>query len=221
VSLELSKPILYLITPGATVEATTSGSPEFQQILLQISRAVDAGIQLIQIREKRLTAKVLFYLTRRAAELACGSSTKILVNDRADLAKAAGADGVHLTTQSLEVVTIRKAFGANFLIGASTHSLAEALAARDDGADFLVFGPVFLTQAKKEYGPPVGLAELTRVTEQLRPFPVLALGGVTKNNAGQCLVAGASGIAGISLFREFETFTGIAAAIKQTAKGVA
>ena len=100
-TLNLPKPILYLITRGATTEATTPDSEEFQSILQQTSAAVTAGIQLIQIREKQLTARSLFELTAAVAAIAGGSSTRILVNDRADIAAGAGADGVHLTTRSL------------------------------------------------------------------------------------------------------------------------
>ena len=128
--LNLSKPILYLITPGATAETTTSASEEFQDILVQISAAVAAGIQLIQIREKNLTARMLFELTANVLGIIRGTSTRVLVNDRADVAASLGADGVHLTTRSIDANVIRKTFGRDFVIGASTHSLAEATSAR-------------------------------------------------------------------------------------------
>jgi thiamine-phosphate pyrophosphorylase len=199
-TLNLPKPILYLITRGATVEATTPESEEFRNILQQVSAAVTAGIQLIQIREKQLTARVLFELTAGVVAIARGSSTRVLVNDRADIAVSAGADGVHLTTRSLTPDVIRKTFGANFLIGASTHSLTEARAARKEGANFAVFGPIFPTPSKGKYGPPVGTEQLEVAARELVPFPLFALGGISTGNANECLRAGASGIAGISLF---------------------
>jgi thiamine-phosphate pyrophosphorylase len=198
--LDLPRPILYLITRGATADTTTAGDPAFQEILRQVSAATAAGIDLIQIREKKLNARVLFELTERAVELTTGTSTRILVNDRADIAAGAGAAGVHLTTRSLDAATVRKTFGADFLIGASTHSLAEARAARDGGADFAVFGPIFETTSKTMYGSPIGLEHLKDAARQLASFPLLALGGVSIETAGDCLRAGASGIAGISLF---------------------
>jgi thiamine-phosphate pyrophosphorylase len=161
---------------------------------------VAAGVQLIQLREKKLTARVLFELTARAAEITRGSLTRLLVNDRADIAFGAGADGVHLTTRSLESKIVRRTFGDGFLIGASTHSVAEATSARDGGADFVVFGPIFPTQSKAEYGPPLGVDCLAEVAAKLAPFPALGLGGISIDNARECLRAGASGIAGISLF---------------------
>ncbi len=202
--LNLPKPILYLITRGATAEATTSASKEFQDLLGQVSAAVAAGVQLIQLREKRLTARVLFELTARAAEITRDTSTRLLVNDRADVAASTGADGVHLTTRSLEPNIVRRTFGDNFLIGASTHSLAESTAARDGGADFVVFGPIFPTSSKEEYGPPLGVDRLADVASKLTPFPVLAIGGISIENAGECLRAGASGLAGITLFSATE-----------------
>jgi thiamine-phosphate pyrophosphorylase len=205
--LLLPKPILYLITRGATAEATTSASEHFQDILDQVSAAVAAGIQLIQLREKRLTARVLFELTARAAEITRGTSTRLLVNDRADIAAGAGADGVHLTTRSLEPQIVRRTFGDDFLIGASTHSLAEGTNARDGGADFVVFGPIFPTPSKEGYGPPRGVSSLADVASELSPFPVLALGGISIENARECLRAGASGIAGISLFQTAENLS--------------
>lgn len=212
--LDLSLPILYLITRGETAETTTAESPAFLRILNQVSAAVAAGIDLIQIREKRLSARVMFELTARAVELAAGTSTRILVNDRADIAAGAGADGVHLTTGSIDAATIRRTFGRDFLIGASTHSLAEARAARDGDADFAVFGPIFETSAKSGYGPPAGLDALNRAARELAPFPLLALGGVSVENAHECLRAGAKGIAGISLFAEPSKLTLVADSIR-------
>ena len=197
-----SKPILYLITRGATAESTTPESPEFQEVLTQVSAATEAGIDLIQIREKQLTARVLFELATRAVKLTKDSSTRLLINDRADIAAGAGADGVHLTTRSIEAAIIRKTFGKTLLIGVSTHSLEEATAARDGDADFAVIGPVFETGSKLEYGSPIGLELLGQTARQLAPFPLLALGGVSIENAPQALRAGASGLAGISLFAD-------------------
>ena len=210
-----SKPILYLITRGASPSTTTPHSPEFKQILEQVSSAVACGIELIQLREKRLTARVLFELTEQSAALTRGSATRLLVNDRADVAAAAGADGVHLTTQSIDAKTIRRTFGEDFLIGVSTHSLAEVEVAKDGAADFAVFGPVFATASKEKFGPPIGLAKLERVAKELAPFPVLALGGIDNTNARACLRAGASGIAGISLFQEPDRISEVVRKLRQ------
>ncbi len=199
-TLNLSKPILYLITHGATAETTTPQSPEFLAILQQASAAVSAGVQLIQIREKQLTARSCFQLTEAVVSIARGSGTSVLVNDRADIAAGAGADGVHLTTSSLAADVIRKTFGAKFLIGVSTHSLSEARDAQRRGADFAVFGPIFSTPSKAQYGSAIGLHALAAAAAELAPFPLLALGGISVEKSNECLEAGARGIAGISLF---------------------
>ena len=160
-------------------------------------------------------ARVLFELSEQSAALTRGSATRLLVNDRADVAAAAGADGVHLTTQSINAKTIRRTFGEDFLIGVSTHSLAEAEVAKRDGADFVVFGPVFATPSKENYGLPAELAKLECVAKELSPFPVLALGGVDVTNARACLRAGASGIAGISLFQESDRISEVVRKLRQ------
>ena len=188
-------PIVYPITSGKT-------TPD--HILRLVRAAVDAEVPLFQIREKLLPARVLFELVTRAAELTRDSKTRLLVNDRSDIARAAGADGVHLTTHSLLVEVVRKIYDAEFLIGVSTHSLDEARAASAAGADFVVFGPVFETESKRVYGRPQGLDKLAEVTRELGEFPVVAIGGITLENAGDCFRAGASGVAAIRLLNDAE-----------------
>lgn len=219
-SKNLSPPILYLITRGATTETTSPTSPEFQDILLLIKAAAAAEIDLVQIREKRLRARVLFELAERAVDVTRESSTRILINERADIAAGAGAHGVHLTTQSIDVAVIRGSFGKRFLIGASTHSWDEARQASEQGADFIVLGPIFPTLSKEQFGPPLGLEKFSVICGNLGDFPVLALGGVSESNAQKCFEAGASGIAGISLFSEPATLETVAAGLRLCAKGV-
>lgn len=197
---EPRRPITYLITGGETSSSTTSAGAEFVALLRHVELAVEARVSLVQIREKDSTARMLFELASRAAALARGSETRVVVNDRADIARAAGCDGVHLTTRSLEASVVRRAFGEDFLIGVSAHTLDEARAAREGGADFAVFGPVFDTPSKRAYGPPVGLEALEEAARALSPFPLVALGGVDETNAGECIAAGAEGVAAIRLF---------------------
>jgi thiamine-phosphate pyrophosphorylase len=197
---ELRRPITYLITGGETSSSTAQGSPEFNALLRLVERATEARVALVQIREKQLTARALFDLASRAAHLTRGSETRVLLNDRADIARTAGCDGVHLSTRSLRANVVRRAFGEDFLIGASAHTHAEALAAREDGADFAVFGPVFDTPSKRAYGPPVGLEALEENARTLAPFPLVALGGVAEDNLEEVLRSGAEGVAAIRLF---------------------
>jgi thiamine-phosphate pyrophosphorylase len=183
-------------------------------ILKLVRAAVDSEVPLFQIREKLLSARVLYELVRRAVSITWGSKTRLLLNDRSDVARAAGADGVHLTAYSLRAGVVRKTFGSEFLIGVSTHSLAEARAARVAGADFVVFGPVFETESKRAFGPPQGVDKLGEVTRELGEFPVLAIGGITLENVAECFEVGSVGIAGISLLNLAENLNNIVETIR-------
>lgn len=200
--LNLQKPIIYLITSGETTCQTTAASEDFIRLLKLVEAAVAARVTLLQLREKNLTTRVLYDLATKAANITRDSFTRLLVNDRADVASAAGADGVHLTTHSIETSVVRQTFGDQFLIGTSAHSLDEVRQAFEDKADFAVFGPVFDTLSKSKYGNPQGLTKLARVAAEMKPFPVLALGGVTLDKVADCLRAGASGIAAIRLLND-------------------
>ena len=198
--LDPKRPITYLITSGQTTLKTTPSSDEFSNILQLIEAAVASDVSLVQIREKQLNASVLYELVVRCGALTRGTQTRLLVNDRVDVALTAPADGVHLTSESMPAAVVRQLCSEEFLIGASTHSLAESRRARADGADFVLFGPVFETESKREFGPPQGLEKLREVSSELGTFPVIAIGGVTVENSVECFHAGASGVAAIRLF---------------------
>ena len=198
--IELKTPIIYLITNGQATNQTLA--LDCERILALIETAVSARLSLIQLREKNLSARALYELTRRASALTAKSSTRLLVNDRADIARACGADGVHLTSRSLDTGVVRATFGDEFLIGVSTHSIKEARAARDGGADFAVYGPVFQSPAKSALGVPLGVDNLREAVLALNPFCLIALGGITPANAVSALSAGASGIAAIRAFSD-------------------
>ncbi len=177
-----------------------------------IERALFAGVDMVQIRERDLSARDLLFITDSVAESARKTGACILVNDRADVAACAGV-GVHLTTRSMSPDIVRSAFDQEMIIGQSTHNLAEARAAMRAGADFIVFGPVFETESKKQYGPPVGVEALRMVADSLR-IPVLALGGINVHNFREAIDAGAAGIAGISLFSNSRDINEIVREIK-------
>ncbi len=163
-------------------------------------RAVRRGVDFIQIREKDLCDRDLYELARRAAEATCGSRCKIIVNGRADIALAAGAQGVHLPAAGLRVSEIKPWLPKGFLIGVSTHSTREAVRAASAGADYVLLGPVFPTESKLRYGPPMGL-ERFRLACRSIPIPTFGLGGIRPELVSQVLAAGAAGVAGISLFQ--------------------
>jgi len=212
--LDLPKPIIYLITSGSTTNKTTPDSPEFSQLLTLIKTAVAAQIPLIQIREKALNTRVLYELTRCAVGIAHGSSTRVLVNDRFDVALGAGAAGVQLTAQSLSARVVRSATSSRFVIGVSTHSVHEAEEARSGGADLVLFGPVFETESKRSFGPPQGLSKLADIAAAV-DTPVIAIGGIAIENVRECLRHGAAGIAAIRLLNDSNSLLETVAAIRK------
>lgn len=151
-------------------------------------------MSLIQLREKHLSAKDQYELALELVTITRGSETRLLINDRPDIASAAGADGVHLTAKSLTATVVRAAFGSKMLIGVSTHSTDDVENARVGGADFAVIGPVFDSPGKLAS---LGIASLSGICDAVGSFPVLALGGIDGSNYGCVIEAGAAGFAGI------------------------
>ena len=162
-------------------------------LLANATAAIRDGIEIVQIREKDLDAASLCELVCRVRDAAAGSHTRVLVNDRLDVALAAGIDGVHLPGNGLPAGRVRPFVRT---LGCSIHSVEEGLQAERDGADFVIFGPVFATPGKQ----PVGLDALRSVTSAIK-IPVLAIGGITHANMSVALDAGAAGIAAIRMFQ--------------------
>jgi thiamine-phosphate pyrophosphorylase len=208
-------PLLCYVTDRKSLGAAGVAEP-LVALIQKIEDVAAAGVDWVQIREKDLPAGELASLTRHALAIAAKLSAKrtsavrVLVNDRLDVAIAERASGVHLGEKSLPVAeakrlvqtAVRKqAVDESFLIGASCHSLETAQAAQRDGADYIFFGPVFPTPSKVAFGPSQGLVRLTQVCQTVG-IPVLAVGGITMENAASCTQAGAAGLAAIRLYQD-------------------
>jgi len=161
----------------------------------RIAEALASGLDCVQIREKDLPTRRLYDLCREAASVP--RTARLLVNDRLDVALACGLDGIHLPAGRPGPERYRAVAGRPLVIGVSCHTVDEVRRAAAEGADFVLLGPVFSTPGK---GPPLGLKILEEAARE--SVPVLALGGITLENARACMEAGAAGIAAIRLFQD-------------------
>ncbi len=180
--------IRYHITGGLPLEET----------LENVRRSAAAGVEMIQVREKHLSARELHRWTERIIQAA--GNAKVLVNTRVDVALACGAAGAHLPGDAPPPSIWRPITPPGFLFGVSCHSAEEVRKSAQNGAGFAVFAPVFAPFSKVSVVAPQGLERLAEAC-RAAPIPVLALGGITWENAPRCLEAGAAGVAGITLFR--------------------
>lgn len=162
-----------------------------------IDKACEAGLKAVQLREKDLPDKELFELAKRLRKITKQYNTRLFINDRVDIAMMVGADGVHAREDSMPVEEIRKVSDKDLWVGRSTHSLESAKQAEENGADFIVFGPIFDTPSKRKYGRPKGVVALQEI-KQFMKIPVFAVGGIDLDNAERCLDYDADGLAGIS-----------------------
>lgn len=188
-----------------------------QRLLEKIAEAARAGVDYIQLRERDLTARELERLAAQAMTIVRGSNSKLLINSRVDVALAVGAYGVHLRSNDMaaseaRAIWAKSASRTDCVIGQSCHSFAEVLNAEAHGANFVVFGPIFGKLGSAD--PPTGAGAISLIASRGDPvdhkveagqtlrMPVIALGGVTVENAASCMRAGAVGVAGIRLFQE-------------------
>jgi len=207
------KPLLCYVTdrrslPGGTPETSLAALAQ------KIEQVVSAGVDWVQIREKDLTARDLAGLTREVLRSTAKSTSskagavRVLVNDRMDVALSEGAGGVHLGEKSLPIQEAKRLWqscalngASDFVFGVSCHSLEAARDAARSGADYIFFGPVFVTPSKAAFGTPQGLEQLKQVCRAVT-LPVIAIGGITFENTAFCIDAGAAGLAAIRLFQE-------------------
>lgn len=214
--------ILCYVTGRLDLRAADETQSRYK-LLDVIERAAAAGVDWIQLREKDLSGRELAQLTRAALRAIAGSNVQLIVNDRLDVAVSAQAGGVHLGERGLPSAAVREFLAkrisgrtellSDFLMGVSCHSLESAIAAERAGASYIFFGPVFATPSKAEFGPPQGPGRLAEVCAAVR-IPVLAIGGITTASAGECLAAGASGIAAIRMFQDSSDLAGTVARLR-------
>lgn len=208
------RPILCYVTSRRSLPLATS-TDAHALLVNSVERAASAGADWIQLREKDYTGKEWQELVRDTVRRVAkaNAATRVFVNDRLDVALACGAGGAHLSENGIpvgEACQLRDQFftdaktPADFLIGVSCHSLGSALGAARAGADYIYFSPIFHTPSKANYGPPQGLDRLATICGAVE-IPVIAIGGVTSENAASCFAAGASGVAAIRLFQESDS----------------
>lgn len=173
---------LYLITDGHEAQMERVGD------------VLEAGVTAVQLRAKECSTATLVQMARTLAANCRRRGALFIVNDRLDVALACGADGVHLGPDDLPLAAARAIAGPHFVIGASAGTVEEAVAAEAQGADYLGVGSVFHTLSKEDAGSPIGVEGLRQVV-QATPLPVVAIGGITAENAAFTLVAGAVGVA--------------------------
>ena len=186
---------LYLITD----RKLTHG----RDLVWVLERALDGGVKAIQLREKDLSGKELFTLAERVTRLCQRYNSQLFINDRVDVALAVDAAGVHLGEASIPVPAARSLLGAHRSIGVSTHSLDGARRAEQEGADFVVFGPVYFTPSKADLGVPQGIKALQFIVENIS-LAVYAIGGIKADNALEAKSVGSRGVALISAIMSAE-----------------
>ncbi len=187
--MNIEFPPVYPIT-----DTKISGLPVIEQVRAFIA----GGARLFQVREKGLNSRDLFYASAEAVKVAHEHGVKVIINDRADIALLAGADGVHLGQQDLAPEHARRLLGPRAIIGYSTHSIEQTERAADMPVDYVAFGPVFNTSTKSDHEPIVGLELLANIKAIVGGIPLVAIGGIDRNRLSQVLRSGADSAAVIS-----------------------
>jgi thiamine-phosphate pyrophosphorylase len=177
----------------------STGLDATDRLVELVGAAAGAGIDLIQVRERDLEGRALAALVGRCLDAVAGSATKVLVNDRIDIAAATGAHGVHLRGDSVSVAAARLLLGGHAVVGRSVHTVDEA-AATANGANYLILGAMYQTVSKDAGHPIASLDDLRSACRVSGGIPILAIGGMTAPRASEVVRAGAAGIAGIGIF---------------------
>jgi thiamine-phosphate pyrophosphorylase len=187
-------------------------------LLRVAAEAISGGADIIQLREKDCPGKEMFARACVIRELTRDRGVTFIVNDRLDIALASGADGVHLGQADLPLTVARKIAPADFLIGVTVHTVDDAVNAELDGADYVAISPVYATRSKDDAGAPCGLVMVGKVRTAVS-VPVIGIGGITRDNAGEVIAAGADGVAVISAVVSADDIAGAARDLKHVIAG--
>ena len=162
-----------------------------------MAAAVSGGVTCVQLREKHCSTREFLEEARRVRELLVGTGVPLIINDRLDVALAVGADGVHLGQNDMHISDARRLVGERLVIGISAESVADAIRAEAEGADYIGVSPVFTTPTKMDTAPPLGLEGLREIRRAVS-LPLVAIGSIRHDNAAEVLRAGADGLAVVS-----------------------
>lgn len=206
----LRRPIICVLTRARG----HAESPEREAVLARLEAAASAGATMVQVRERQLDDRQLITFVRQIGARVRPAGAIVTVNDRIDIALAAGADGVHLKSDGPPAEDVRRIVSQGFLVGRSVHGEDEAAAVAASGAcDYLMFGTVFHSRSKPADHPVAGVEMLARVCRRVEP-PVVAIGGISIGRVAEVASAGAAGIAAISLFADAADLGGTVAALR-------
>jgi thiamine-phosphate pyrophosphorylase len=179
-----------------------------------VRAAVEGGVTCVQLREKHASTREFLDEARRVRELLAGTNVPLIINDRLDVALAVGADGVHLGQTDMHISDARRLVGERLVIGISAESVADAIRAEAEGADYIGVSPVFTTPTKMDTAPPLGLEGLRAIRRTVR-LPLVAIGSIRHDNAAEVLRAGADGLAVVSAIVSAPCPRTAAAALRQ------
>jgi thiamine-phosphate pyrophosphorylase len=198
-SLPRRPPIICFVTDRRRWAADAGSQPSVDEVVARVRAAAYAGIDLVQVREPDLHARALCSVVGRCVAAVRGTSARVLVNERADVAITAGADGVHLRASSMAVGDVRQVAPPGFIVGRSVHRVEDVAKMSASGADYLIAGTVFPSRSKPLADQVLGVAGVRAIADATE-IPVLAIGGLSLANVTDIARAGIAGIAAIDLF---------------------
>jgi thiamine-phosphate pyrophosphorylase len=207
--MDLEPPLICIVTRARGLP----GSEERHRLTARLETAARAGAGMVQVRERQFDDRLLTQFVQEVIAAIKPARTRVIVNDRTDVALAAGADGVHLKSDAPPAAEVRRMVPPGFLVGRSVHSAEEAVAvAAAGGCDYLVFGTVFRSASKIDDHPIAGVEALARACAAVS-LPVIAIGGISPGRAREARAAGAAGVAAISLFTDAPDIAAVTAAL--------